>query len=129
MKKRIDTPTAPKAIGPYSQAVATEQFLFVSGQIPVNPLTGKIDEATIEGQTRQVFSNLEAILKAAGSNFDAVVKVEVFLKDMDDFQKVNAIYGEKFSGQVKPARQTVEVAGLPMDALVEISCIAITHKS
>ncbi len=125
MKKQIDTPNAPKAIGPYSQAVATEQFLFVSGQIPVNPKTGKIDEMTIEWQTRQVFRNLEAILKAAGLSFADVVKAEVFLKDMNDFQQMNAIYGEKFTGPIKPARQTVQVARLPMDALVEISCIAI----
>ena len=125
MKKQIDTSDAPKAIGPYSQAVATEQFLFVSGQIPVNPRTGKIDEMSIEWQTGQVFRNLEAILAAAGLTFADVVKAEVFLKDMDDFQKVNAIYAEKFAGPVKPARQTVEVARLPMDALIEISCIAI----
>ncbi|MBS0629299.1 MAG: RidA family protein [Verrucomicrobia bacterium] len=125
MKKQIDTLDAPKAIGPYSQAVATEQFLFVSGQIPVNPKTGKIDEMTIQWQTSQVFRNIEAILIAAGLTFGDVVKVEVFLKDMNDFQILNGIYAEKFDAPIKPARQTVQVARLPMDALIEISCIAV----
>lgn len=125
MAKIINTENAPKAIGPYSQAVATEQFVFVSGQLPVDPKSGKIVETTIEGQTRQVLSNIEAILNEAGLSFEDVVKAEVFLKDMNDFQKMNAIYAEKFSGPIKPARQAFEVARLPMDALIEISCIAI----
>lgn len=125
MKKQIITEHAPKAIGPYSQAVMTDRLLFVSGQLPIDPKSGKIVETTIEGQTRQVLSNIEAILKEAGLTFADVVKAEVFLQNMDDFQKMNAIYAEKFTGPIKPARQAVQVARLPMDALVEISCIAI----
>lgn len=128
MKKQIETTQAPKAIGPYSQAVSAGGFLFVSGQIPVNPQTGKIDETTIEGQTRQVLANLEAVLKAANLSFADVVKTEVFLKEMGDFQKMNAPYGEKFTGPVKPARQTIQAARLPMDALIEISCIAMRKE-
>lgn len=128
MKKQIETTQAPKAIGPYSQAVSAGGFLFVSGQIPVNPQTGKINETTIEGQTRQVLANLEAVLKAANLSFADVVKTEVFLKEMGDFQKMNALYGEKFTGPVKPARQTIQAARLPMDALIEISCIAMRKE-
>lgn len=124
MKKQIHTENAPKAIGPYSQAVLAGQFLFVSGQLPIDPNTGKITETTIEGQTKQVLSNIEAILKAAGLSFADVVKAEVFLKDMNDFQKMNAIYAEMFTGLIKPARQAFQVARLPMDALIEVSCIA-----
>lgn len=124
MKRQIDTENAPKAIGPYSQAVAAGQFLFVSGQLPIDPKTGKITETTIEGQTRQVLSNIEAILKAADLTFADVVKAEVFLKEMNDFQKMNAIYAENFTAKIKPARQAFQVARLPMDALIEISCIA-----
>jgi 2-iminobutanoate/2-iminopropanoate deaminase len=123
-KKQIITEHAPKAIGPYSQAVATEQFVFVSGQLPIDPKNGKIIEMGIEGQTRQVLRNIEAILKEAGLGFADVVKAEVFLHDMNDFQKMNAIYAEVFTGPIKPARQAVQVARLPMDALIEISCIA-----
>lgn len=127
MKKQIHTENAPKAIGPYSQAVLAGQFLFVSGQLPIDPNTGKITETTIEGQTRQVLSNIEAILKEAGLSFDDVVKAEVFLKEMNDFQKMNAIYSQNFTGPIKPARQAFQVARLPMDALIEISCIAQTN--
>ncbi len=124
MKKQIITEHAPKAIGPYSQGVMAGGLLFVSGQLPIDPKSGKIVETTIEGQTRQVLKNIEAILKEAGLGFADVVKAEVFLQDMDDFQKMNAIYAAVFTGPIKPARQAVEVARLPMDALIEISCIA-----
>ncbi len=125
MQRKIETPLAPKAIGPYSQAVATEQFVFVSGQIPIDPLTGKISLQTIEGQTHQVLDNLAAILKEAGLSFDQVVKTEVFVKDLNDFQAINAIYAARFTADVKPARQLVQVSRLPMDSLIEISCIAL----
>ena len=122
--QKIHTENAPKAIGPYSQAVMSGQFLFVSGQIPINPKSNKIEETTIEGQTLQVLNNIEAILLAAGLNLDHVVKTEVYLKDLNDFQKMNTVYLEKFTGPIKPARQALQVARLPLDSLVEISCIA-----
>ncbi len=115
---------APKAVGPYSQAVMAKPFLFISGQIPLDPETSKITDQTIQGQTIRVFKNLEAILHAAGLTFKEVVRVDVFLKNMDDFQAMNAIYAEQFNHPLKPARQTVQVSKLPMDALIEISCIA-----
>lgn len=123
--KKIETAKAPKAVGPYSQAVQAGPFLFVSGQLPIDPAVGKITATTIEEQTRFVLSNLEAILKEAGLTFKNVVRTEVFLKDMNDFQAMNALYAEQFCHAIKPARQTVQVARLPMDALVEISCIAL----
>lgn len=122
--KQIHTEEAPKAIGPYSQAVMIEGLLFVSGQLPIDPKSGKIMERTIEGQTRQVLENIEAILKAAGLSFADVVKSEVFLKDMGDFLQMNTLYAERFTGPIKPARQAFQVARLPLDALIEISCIA-----
>ncbi|MBS0625650.1 MAG: hypothetical protein JSS32_06335 [Verrucomicrobia bacterium] len=125
MLEKIETENAPKAIGPYSQAVGFDRLLFVSGQIPIDPQAGKIAETAIEGQTRQVLANIEAILKAAGIGFDRVVKVEIYVKDIAHFQTINAIYAEKFSYPVKPARQLMQVARLPMDSLIEISCIAV----
>lgn len=122
--QKIETEKAPKAIGPYSQGVMTEEFVFVSGQVPIHPPSGKIVDFTIEGQTRQVLDNVEAILRAAGLSLKDVVRAEVFLKDMNDFQKMNEIYAERFSSEIKPARFAFQVARLPFDALVEISCIA-----
>jgi len=122
---KVETEHAPKAIGPYSQAVKANGFLFLSGQIPINPKTGKVDEPTIEWQTRQVLANIEAVLKCERLTFQDVVRAEVFLKDMADFQIVNGIYGEKFSGPVQPARHAFQVAKLPMDVRVEITCIAL----
>ena len=124
MIKPIQTAHAPKAIGPYSQAIIAENFMFISGQIPINPQTGKIEESSIEGQTRQVLHNIEAILKEAGLTFDHVVKSEIYVKDLDHFSVINLIYGAKFPGDHKPARQLMQVARLPMDSLIEISCIA-----
>lgn len=124
MKKKIETPNAPKAIGPYSQAVETTDFVFISGQIPIDPTVGKIVEQTIEGQTRQVLANIEAILKESGLSWESIVRAEIFLQDLNDFQAVNTIYGEKFPHEIKPARQAVQVARLPLDSLIEISCIA-----
>jgi len=122
--KKIDTSHAPAAIGPYSQAIRAGDLLFVSGQIPINPKTGEIVERTISAQTKQVLDNIEAILKEAGLTFDHVVKSEVFLKDMQHFKEMNTIYAERFCGPIKPARQAFQVAMLPLDVLVEISCIA-----
>lgn len=126
--EKIETPHAPKAIGPYSQAIVTEELVFVSGQIPLNPVSGTIEETSIAGQTKQVLDNLEAILQAAGLGFEDVVKTEVFLQDMDDFLSMNVVYSKRFKMDVKPARQAVEVAALPMNALIEISCIAVRSK-
>lgn len=122
--KKIETDKAPKAIGPYSQAVAAGDFLFVSGQIPIDPKTGQVVEATIQAQTKQVLDNLEAILKAAGLSWQHVVKCEVFMKDLQDFKEMNALYAERFPHEIKPARQAFQVAKLPLDVMIEISCIA-----
>ena len=126
--KKIETDKAPKPNGPYSQAIQAGGFLFLAGQIPINPQTGKIEEISIEGQTRQVFLNIEAILKAAGLTFDNVVRSEVFLKDLSHFAAMNTIYAEFFKGPIKPARHTIQVAKLPMDALIEVTCTAVVNN-
>jgi len=115
---------APKAIGPYSQAVMAGNFVFVSGQIPLSPSTAIIVQDGIREQTRQVIKNIEAILIEAGLSLMSVVKTEVFLKDMNDFAAMNEVYATFFTGETKPARQTVQVSRLPRDVLIEISCIA-----
>jgi 2-iminobutanoate/2-iminopropanoate deaminase len=119
----VSTSHAPAAIGPYSQAIKVDSLLFVSGQLPLHPETGLFVSNTIEGQTSQCLKNLEAILKEAGSSLKHVAKVNVYLKDMNDFPAMNAIYAEVF-GSHKPARAAVEVSRLPKDALVEIECVA-----
>ena len=124
MREAITTPEAPAAIGPYSQAIKAGNLLFLSGQIPLDPRTGNLVEGGIEAQTRQVFSNIAAILKAAGAGFDNVVSVGVFLADMNQFGKVNEIYATYFSSPA-PARATVQVARLPKDCLVEIQVTAV----
>ena len=124
MKTIINTPDAPAPIGPYSQAVLSNGTLFVSGQIPVDSSIGKVVEGGVEAQAAQVMKNLGAILSAAGMDFSNVVKCSIFLSDMGDFPKVNAIYGEYFK-QDPPARETVQVCKLPMAVDVEISCIAV----
>lgn len=118
------TDHAPKAIGPYSQAIRAGSYIFVSGQIAIDPRTGKLAGESIEEQTRQVLKNLEAILAAEGLTFENVVKTEVYLKDLKDFQHMNVVYGEEFSFSIKPARATVQISKLPLDALIEISCTA-----
>lgn len=123
-KKIILTSSAPKPIGPYSQAVAFGNQLYVSGQISIDPTTGNIIQGSIEEETQQVMRNLKEVLNAAGMNFDNVVKCTIFLTDMNDFPKVNIVYGEYFTSD-PPARETVEVRRLPKDVRVEISCIAI----
>jgi len=124
-KKVINAESAPAAIGPYSHAIDTGLgLIFTSGQIPVDPATGEIVEGGIEAQTEQVFANLKAVLEAAGSSFDKVVKATVFLQDMKDFATVNGIYA-KYLGTDAPARSAVQVAGLPKGSLVEIEVIAL----
>ena len=123
MKEIISTQNAPAAIGPYSQAVKAGNLLFVSGQIPLDPATGEVVEATIQAQTTRSLNNLKAILNAAGTNMGAVVKTTVFLADMNDFAAMNEVYGQFFTTDC-PARAAVEVARLPKDALVEIECVA-----
>lgn len=122
--KKIETTEAPQAIGPYSQAVQAGGFLFLSGQLPLNPKTGKIEATTIEEQTIQIFSNIEAILKAADLTFNHVVRMEVFLADLSHFSLMNTIYATYFTGPIKPARHTIQAAKLPLDALIEITCTA-----
>ncbi len=117
-----NAPDVPAAVGPYSQAVRTGGFLFCSGQIPINPVTGKIDTTSIEGQAHQVLANIKALLASQGLDLTRVVKATVFLQSMADFPKVNPIYDAAFSGH-KPARSTVAVAGLPLGALIEIEVI------
>ena len=124
MKRKISTPNAPVAIGPYSQAVKAGDFLYVSGQIPLSPATGEIVGTTIEEQTEQVFANLQAILTAAGMTFDDVVKATVLLSDIANFGAVNTIYGKYFNGEVLPARAAFAVKDLPKGAMVEIELVA-----
>jgi 2-iminobutanoate/2-iminopropanoate deaminase len=125
-KKAISTQKAPAAIGPYSQAVQVGDFLYTSGQVGFDPATGAVVDGGIEAQTTRVLENLKAVLEAAGTGFERVVKTTVFLKNMGDFAAMNAIYATYFApdGVVAPARSTVEVARLPKDALVEIEAIA-----
>ncbi len=125
MKKIILTKDAPAPIGPYSQAIEVSGLVFCSGQIPLDPVSGAIiGEGDVEAQTRQVMKNIGAVLKAAEVDFQKVVKTTIFLKNMGDFPKVNAIYGESFQAPFYPARSTVEVARLPKDVLVEIEVLA-----
>lgn len=125
MKEPISTPNAPAAIGPYSQAIRANGFLFLSGQVAFDPATGQIVEGDIEAQTERVMQNLTAVLTAAGSSMEKVVKTTVFLKDMNDFAKMNAIYGKHFPSAAPPARSTVQAARLPRDVSVEIDLIAL----
>lgn len=125
--RAISTPNAPEALGPYSQAIQTGNMLFVSGQIAIDPRTRQFDSgAAIEDQTRRVLDNLRAILEANGMTMTNVVSTTVFLKDLDDFSKMNAVYATYFSS-IPPARATVEVAKLPKGARIEISAIAVTN--
>ena len=127
-KSAIATTAAPAAIGPYSQAVHIGNVLYTSGQVALDPATGALVPGGIEAQTTRVLENLKAVLAAAGLDFAHVVKTTVFLKDMADFAAMNNLYAKYFApeGITAPARSTVQVAGLPKDALVEIECIAIT---
>jgi 2-iminobutanoate/2-iminopropanoate deaminase len=124
MQKIIETGKAPQPIGPYSQAVQANGFIFVSGQIPLGPLTGQVVDGGIEPQTHLVIKNISAILEAAGANLSRVVKTTVFLANMDDFPKFNQIY-ESYFGEIKPARATVQVTRLPKEVLLEIEAVAL----
>ncbi len=124
MKKIVSTASAPAAIGPYSQAIDLGNLVFTSGQIPIDPATGTIAQG-IEAQARQSLTNVKAILAAAGLEMDQVVKTTVFLKDMNDFAAMNAVYAEFFTEGSYPARSAVEVARLPKDVLVEIEAVAV----
>lgn len=115
---------APKAIGPYSQAVSAGGFVFVSGQIGMDPSSGTIVEGGVREQTMRALKNITAILESCGVSMENVVKADVFLKDMDDFAAVNDVYASFFPGDVKPSRAAVQVSKLPRDVLVEISCVA-----
>ena len=123
MREAVSSPQAPPAIGPYSQAIRVGGFLFVSGQIPLDPATGTMVDGDLAAQTHRVFKNLSAILAAAGASFDNVVKTTVYLADMNDFPAMNEIYATYFSTPA-PARATVQAARLPRDARVEIDLIA-----
>jgi 2-iminobutanoate/2-iminopropanoate deaminase len=124
MKKIIQIPNAPAPIGPYSQAILKNDTLYVSGQIPLDPKTGNLEIDTIENACNQVLKNIGALLQEAGMNYTNVVKCSIFLKDLNDFVAVNAIYASYFN-EFPPARETVQVSRLPMDVPIEISCIAV----
>ena len=124
IRETISTDKAPKAIGPYAQAIKAGEFIYTAGQIPIDPQTGNLVAGGIAEQTRQVLENLKAVLEAAGSSLDKVVKATVFLKNMADFAALNEVYGE-YLGAAKPARSTVAVAELPRGALVEIDFVAM----
>ena len=121
--EKIIAEGAPKALGPYVSAVRTGNLIFCSGQTGINPETGKIEKTCVEGQTKQVMRNLKAVLATQGLTMEAIVKCNVYLSDMDNFEKMNVVYGEMLDGHT-PARTTVAVAGLPLNALVEIECVA-----
>lgn len=125
MKKIIFTEKAPAPIGPYSQAVLTGNTLYTSGQIPINPATGELVLDTIEAETEQVMQNLKAVLEAADMAFENVIKTTIFIMNMGDFARINAVYGKYFNEATAPARETVQVATLPKNVNIEISMIAV----
>lgn len=130
---RIETKAAPEALGPYSQAISVDvknsQLLFVSGQLPIDPKNGNLIADDIKKAANQVLDNIQAILEAADCAFSHVVRVDIFLKDLNDFQAVNGEYKKRFTGNHLPARQTIQAAKLPLDSPVEISCIAVRELS
>lgn len=127
-KKIVSTEKAPKAIGPYSQAIRTESLVFTAGQVGLDPATMELVEGGVEAQTRQVLTNLQHVLESADSGLKYVVKTTVFLQDMADFARMNSVYAEFFS-ENPPARSTIQVAGLPKGALVEIECVALYNPT
>ena len=127
MKRALQIPGAPAPIGPYSQAILSNNTLYVSGQIPLNPQTGELVNSSIEQSTHQVMQNINSLLSEAEMDFNDIVKCSIFLKNLDNFTKVNQIYSEYFRS-TPPARETVEVSKLTMDVEIEISCIAIKDK-
>lgn len=128
MLQRIDSAEAPKAIGPYSQAVKAGEFIFVSGQLPIDVATGKLIDGDMQALTRRVIENIQAILQAAECSLQDVVRTDVFLTDLQQFAAMNEEYGRYFQGPKFPARQTIQVAALPLGATIEISCIAHIPK-
>ncbi|MGO5029391.1 RidA family protein [Candidatus Agathobaculum pullicola] len=124
IKQVLHSDLAPAALGPYSQAIAASKMIFTSGQIPINPSSGKIEATTIEEQTEQVMQNLRCVLAEGGVSFDHVIKTTCFLADMNDFAAFNSVYGKYFPENA-PARSCVQVAALPMDAKVEVEVIAV----
>ncbi|MBE99762.1 RidA family protein [Flavobacterium coralii] len=125
MKKIIFTEKAPAPIGPYSQAVLSGNTLYTSGQIAINPENGELVTGIIEDETRQVMENMKAVLEAAGMDFENVIKATIFISDMNDFARINTVYGAYFNEKTAPARETVQVACLPKNVNVEISMIAV----
>jgi 2-iminobutanoate/2-iminopropanoate deaminase len=125
MKKIIKTTNAPAPIGPYNQAVLSGNMLFISGQIAINPKTGELETKNLEEETKLVMENLKAILTEAGMTFENVVKTSIFISDMNNFAKINQVYGNYFNADTAPARETVEVSNLPKFVNVEISAIAV----
>ena len=123
-RKSINTPSAPKALGPYSQAIVTAGLIFTSGQIPLNPKPGKIVEGDFKQRVIQVLKNINAVLEAGGTELSSILKLTVFLTDLSRFSTVNEVFSDQFKGIEPPARSVVEVAGLPMDADIEIECVA-----
>ncbi|MBS3914220.1 MAG: RidA family protein [Bacteroidetes bacterium] len=123
-RQTIYTKNAPEPIGPYSQGVKARNFVYLSGQIAIDPSTGKMSEGNVEEQTKIAMNNVGALLKEAGLDYSSIVKTSIFIKNMDDFPKINAVYGSYFTADF-PARETVEVSRLPKDALVEISVVAM----
>jgi 2-iminobutanoate/2-iminopropanoate deaminase len=121
----VRTPAAPTPVGPYSQAIVAGGFVFASGQIPIDPATGKLVGGEIEAQTERVLENLRAVLEAAGSSLDRVVRAGVFMADLADFPRMNAVYARYFTAEPKPARSTVQVAALPLGVQVEIDVVAL----
>jgi 2-iminobutanoate/2-iminopropanoate deaminase len=124
VKRAVLTPGAPAPVGPYSQAIVAGGFVFASGQIPLDPATGKLVEGGFEAQAERVLDNLRAVLEAAGSSLDAVVRTNVFLTDLALFPRLNAVYGRYFTAEPKPARSTIGVAALPLGAALEIEAVA-----
>ncbi len=122
----IATEEAPGAVGPYSQGIAADGFVFTAGQVPINPASGRVEAETIEDQTRQVLTNVDAVLRAAGSGLDRVVKMTVFMTDLADFQAMNAVYTEFFPSN-PPARSAVQVVALPLGVQIEMEAVALTR--
>lgn len=127
--EKIETGEAPAALGPYSQAVKVGQLVFVSGQLPIEAQSGKLLESDIASQTKLIIQNLAAILKKSGTSLDKVVRCDVFLTDLNNFKSMNEEYGKHFNAKCPPARQTVQVAALPLGSPIEISCIAAISNS
>ena len=128
MKRAVLTPGAPAPVGPYSQAIVSGGFVFASGQIPLDPATGKLIEGGFEAQAERVLDNLRAVLEAAGASLDSVVRTNVFLTDLALFPRLNAVYGRYFTADPKPARSTIGVAALPLGAQLEIEAVAAVAR-